>query len=120
MNKITHFTDLHTWQQAHKLVLEIYRITKKFPKDERFGLISQMTRAAVSITSNIAEGFGRVSNKEKTHFYSFSRGSLLELESQLLIARDLKYIEQVQFDLIKNLINETGKALSGLTKYVAA
>lgn len=120
MNKITHFTDLHTWKQSHILVLEIYRVTKKFPNDERFGLISQMRRAAVSITSNIAEGFGRTSEKEKAHFYSISRGSLMELESQLLISLDLEYIQESNFVILKELLNESGKALSGLIKYVSS
>ena len=118
MDKIRHFTDLHTWKQAHNLVLEVYKITKKFPEDERFGIISQMRRAAVSITSNIAEGFGRETSKEKNRFYSISRGSLLELESQLLISLDLKYISQEQFNELEKMVNEAGKALSGLKKYV--
>jgi len=91
-NKIQSFTDLEVWKEAHKLVLTIYQLTKDFPKEELFGLVSQMRRAAVSITSNIAEGFSRFSYKEKTQFYSMSHGSLTELQNQILIAKDVGYL----------------------------
>lgn len=91
-NKIQHFTDLDVWQNAHELVLEVYKITKTFPEEERFGLSSQMRRAAVSVTSNISEGFGRRNKKEKAHFYSMAQSSLGELQNQMLIARDVDYI----------------------------
>lgn len=90
--KIQSFTDLEVWKEAHKLVLLIYVVTKDFPKEELFGLVSQMRRAAVSITSNIAEGFSRFSYKEKTQFYSMSHGSLTELQNQMLIAKDVEYL----------------------------
>ena len=70
--KIRNFTDLNAWKESHKLVLEIYRITKNFPREEIFGLTSQMRRAAVSVTSNIAEGFGRYSGKEQVQFFYIS------------------------------------------------
>lgn len=95
---IKHFTDLHAWQIAHEFVLSVYKITKKFPEDERYGLVSQMRRAAVSITSNIAEGFGRTKKHDKQHFYVFAKSSLAELQSQLLVARDLKYVKVDLFD----------------------
>jgi len=91
-NKIQSFTDLEVWKEAHKLVLTIYQLTKDFPKEELFGLVSQMRRAAVSITSIIAEGFSRFSYKEKTQFYSMSHGSLTELQNQILIAKDVGYL----------------------------
>lgn len=96
--KIRTFKDLIVWQESHKLVLMIYIATKKFPRDEIFGLTSQMRRAAVSITSNIAEGFARRGNKEKLQFYSIARGSLIELESQLLVARDIPLMSVKEFD----------------------
>ena len=71
--KIQSFTDLEVWKQAHKLVIEIYRVTKKFPKEERYSLVDQMRRAAISITSNIAEGFSRQGKKEKLQFYFMAR-----------------------------------------------
>lgn len=89
--KIRSFTDLKAWQEAHKLVLMIYKIIKDFPEGEKFGLISQMCRAVVSISSNIAEGFSRRSSKEKIQFYKISQGSITELQNQLLIAKDIKY-----------------------------
>ncbi len=104
--KIRAFTDLIVWQESHKLVLMIYSITKKFPKEEIFGITSQMRRSAVSITSNIAEGFARRSNKEKLQFYSVARGSLAELESQLLVARDISYLNIEDFNNIyRQIVN---------------
>jgi len=77
-NKIESFTDLIVWQEGHSLVIKIYCVTKNFPKEEIFSLINQMKRAAISITSNIAEGFGRQTLKEKIQFYYMSQGSLTE------------------------------------------
>ncbi|MBD3281245.1 four helix bundle protein [Candidatus Uhrbacteria bacterium] len=90
--KIKNFYDIYTWQQAHELVVEIYKITKTFPKDETYGLISQLRRAAVSVTSNIAEGFSRKSVKEKAQFYDYARASISEIQSQLFVSRDVGYI----------------------------
>jgi four helix bundle protein len=84
--KIYSFTDLKAWKQGHELVLFVYEITKHFPQNEVFGLTSQMRRAVVSITSNIAEGFSRISNKEKAQFYSIALGSLTEIQNQSYIA----------------------------------
>ncbi len=85
--KLKSFTDLNAWKEGHKLVLMIYSTTKLFPKEEMFGLISQMRRCAISITSNIAEGFSRQSYKEKLQFYSMSLGSVTELQNQLLVGK---------------------------------
>ncbi len=95
--KIQSFTDLEVWQEAHKLVLLVYKTTKNFPKEELFGLVSQLRRAAVSITSNIAEGFSRYSYKEKAQFYSMALGSLTELQNQLVIGRDVGYLNKEVF-----------------------
>src|SRR3989344_1808308 len=92
--KIESFKDLIAWQKGHELVLEIYKITKAFPKEEQFGLTNQLRRAAVSLTSNIAEGFSRRSYKEKSQFYSMALGSLTEVQNQLLIAEDIGYISK--------------------------
>jgi|SRR3989338_5746456 len=97
-SKIKNFTDLKVWQEAHILALQVYKITDTFPKQEMFGLVSQLRRAAVSITSNIAEGFSRISSKEKVHFYSISHGSLSEVENQLILAKDLGYLEIASFE----------------------
>ncbi len=112
--KIKNFTDLIVWQKAHKLVLEVYKQTKKFPKDELFGLTSQVRRASVSITSNIAEGFGRFSEKEKLHFYSFAYGSLLEVQNQTMIAKDLGYIRETELSEILSSSVEVAKMLQSL------
>ena len=79
--KIKSFTDLKVWQEGHALVILFYKIAKKFPKDELYSLTNQMKRAAVSVTSNIAEGFGRQSYKEKVQFYYLAQGSLIELKN---------------------------------------
>ncbi len=112
--KIKEFRDLNTWQEAHKVVLMIYEITKKFPKDEVFGLISQMRRAAISITSNIAEGFGRHSYKEKIQFYYLAQGSLTELKNQIIIAKDVGYLEGKSFQELMEQANLSHKLLQGL------
>ena len=114
--KIKSFTDLRAWQEGHQLVLEIYKITKKFPKDELFGLTSQLRRAVVSITSNIAEGFSRNSHKEKTQFYFISIGSLTETQNQLLIARDLEYITKEEFQKAAQQTVIISKIIIGLIK----
>lgn len=116
VNKIRTFTDLNTWKEAHKLVLVIYEETKNFPKEEIFGLISQMRRCAVSITSNIAEGFSRQSYKEKIQFYSMAQGSLTELQSQLLVAKDVGFILKEKYQEIENQLIICHKLLNALIK----
>jgi len=115
-NKIKSFKDLNAWKEGHVLVLMIYKTTKTFPKDELFALTSQMRRAAVSITSNIAEGFSRQSHKEKTQFYSTSQGSVTEIQSQLLIAKDVDYINNYDYTKIDAQILKVHKILNGLIK----
>ena len=114
--KIKSFTDLDAWKEAHKLVLIIYKITKDFPKEEMFGLTSQIRRAAVSITSNIAEGFSRQTYKDKIHFYFMAKGSLTELQNQLLIAKDIGYVGNKDFINVANQIVVAHKLLNGLIK----
>lgn len=97
VSKIKSFTNLKTWQEGHKFVLMTYKMTRKFPDDERYGLSMQMKRAAVSVTSNIAEGFSRGSYKEKKRFYDMAKGSLTELQNQVLAARDVGYISASEF-----------------------
>ena len=113
-NKIQDFTDLLAWQEGHKLVLDIYSATKKFPKEEVFGLTSQMRRAVVSITSNIAEGFGRQGYKERVQFFYLAQGSLIELKNQLIIARDVAYVTISHFEKIYLQADQTHKLLQGL------
>lgn len=113
---INHFTDLHSWQEAHKLVLLIYKLTSGMPSEERFALSDQLKRAAVSVSSNIAEGFARNGSKEKIHFYSMSRGSLFEIESQLQIVKDLKYGTEKEVSEIQDKIILVSKMISGMIK----
>ncbi|MEK7167270.1 MAG: four helix bundle protein [Patescibacteria group bacterium] len=114
--KIKSFTDLIAWKEGHKLVLIIYKITKLFPKEEIFGLVSQMRRCVVSITSNLAEGFSRQSFKEKLQFYSIALGSITEIQNQLLIAKDIKYITEEQFNTITEQTITVHKITNGLIK----
>ncbi len=112
--KIRNFYDLKVWQDAHEIVLEIYKITKTFPKEEQFGLISQMRRAASSITANIAEGFGRYYYKEKTKFYQQARASAVELQDHLLLSKDLTYLSKDLSDDIFEKIIVVLRELNGL------
>lgn len=114
--KILSFTDLVAWREGHALVLDIYRITKGFPREELFGLTSQIRRCAVSITSNIAEGFSRNSWKEKLQFYSTALGSLTELQNQLLICRDVGYVSSDVFSRIAEQSIFVSKLIRGLIK----
>ena len=114
--KIESFTDLKTWQKGHELVLDIYKTTEKLPSKEVFGITNQMRRAAVSITSNIAEGFSRRSNKEKAQFYYMALGSLTELQNQLIIARDINYIDSGNFNRVSQQTIVVSKLINGLIK----
>jgi len=114
--KIKSFTDLNAWKEGHKLVLMIYSTTKGFPKEEQFGLVGQIKRAAVSITSNLAEGFSRLSYKDKVHFYSMALGSLTETQNQILIARDVKYVDEATFRAVADQMVVCSKLINGLIK----
>lgn len=116
--KIESFTDLEGWRKAHKLVLMIYQTTKSFPKEEQFGLTSQIRRAAISISSNIAEGFSRRSSLEKRQFYYQALGSLTETQNQLLVARDVGFASNDEFKKMADQSVAVGKLINGLIKYV--
>ena len=107
--KTESFKDLIVWQKAYRLVLEIYKITRDFPRFEMYGLAHQMRRAAVSIPSNIAEGYGRSHKAEYRQFLSISYGSLSELETQYLLSIDLQYSKRCE--VIENLLKEVGGML---------
>ena len=108
------YQELVGWQKAIQLVTEIYRATQGFPKQEIYGLTSQIRRAAVSIPSNIAEGQGRISRGEFRQFLGHARGSTFELESQVLIARNLAYLNDKDTDFLLERIREVGRILNGL------
>ena len=108
------FQDLRVWQEAMKLAREIYRSTASFPKHELYGLSQQVRRAAVSVPSNIAEGKGHRSNKEFSHFLFHARGSLWELQTQLLIADELQYLSKTESQRLLSMAEGVSRALSGL------
>lgn len=116
--KIKSFTDLIAWKEAHKLALLIYKVTKNFPKEEIYGLTNQIRRATVSISSNVAEGFSRRSNLEKRQFYYQSLGSLTEVQNQLLIARDVGYLDKNIFSEIADQTVSVSKLINSLIKYM--
>ncbi len=106
--------DLLVWQKAMDLVVQIYETTREFPSDEKFGLVSQMRRAAVSIPSNISEGHGRQGEKEFNRFLWIANGSLMELETQLLISERLRLIDSEMSQRLQDTIHEIGRMLTGL------
>lgn len=118
--KIQKFQDLFAWQEAHKLALLVYRISKDFPKEELFALTNQIRRAAVSVPSNIAEGYGRPGGKDRVHFFWIAKGLLLEVESQFLIAKDLGYLKNNASEKeFESQREKTDKILTGLIKKTA-
>ena len=110
---------LDVWQKAIEFVVAIYKATEGFPKDERFGLISQLRKAAVSIPANIAEGAARTSPKECAYFLSNSQGSTSEVETELLIAYRLRYIANPEYERLMSTLDDVGRMLSGLTRHLA-
>ena len=108
------YRDLVAWQLAMDLVTEVYRVTKLFPVEERYGLTNQLRRAAVSVPSNIAEGQARFSAKQFHRFPGTARGSLVEIETQLEIAKNLGYLSRVQAAALLKSTAETGRVLNGL------
>ena len=105
---------LIVWQKAMDFVEKIYKVTERFPADERFGLVTQMRRAAISIASNIAEGAARQTPKETIQFFFMSRGSISELDTQLEIASRLRWIDAEQQCVLADALNELGRLLNGL------
>lgn len=117
--KIKSYKDLIVWQKALDLVDNIYAVTKKFPKDELYGLTSQIRRAAVSVPSNIAEGYARQSRLELRNYLSIARGSLAEVETQLIIANRQGYLGSDDMNIIIEKHTEVSKMLMALFKKVA-
>jgi four helix bundle protein len=112
--KIQSFKDLVVWQKAKEFAVFIYKISGKFPKDELYGLTSQMRRAAISVSSNIAEGFKRSSKKEKSQFYQVALGSLAETESQIEIAKHLGFVNEDDYGTALNFIQNINRMLEKL------
>lgn len=112
------YKELRVWQEALALVTDVYKSTSPFPKEEMYGLTSQMRRSAVSVPSNIAEGKGRYSNAELRQFLILARGSLLELETQIQISENLGFLQVGQSEYLKNKSAGIGKMLNGLIESV--
>ena len=110
--------NLEVWKKAIQFVIEIYEATRDFPNDEKFGLISQLRRAAVSIAANIAEGAGRKGSKEFVHFLSNSQGSASEVETELLIAKRLGYLQQSRYTELMSSLDEIGRMITGLSQHL--
>ena len=114
--RLLHYRELIAWQKAMALVKRVYGLSTFFPSDERFGLTSQVRRAAVSVPSNIAEGQGRDSTAEFIHHLSIAYGSLMEVETQVLIGQDLGYLQEENVTEFLNESAETGRVINGLMR----
>ena len=114
--KIRNFKDLKIWQRGIELVKLVYTITNSFPSDEKYGIISQMRRSAVSVPSNMAEGFMRRHNKEYRQFLYIALGSLAELETQIIISKELNFITTDHYTGTLSAIDELNKMTTGLIK----
>ncbi|MFZ9847186.1 MAG: four helix bundle protein [Flavobacteriales bacterium] len=117
-NKIQSYKDLIVWQKAITVVTDIYAVSKLFPAEEKFGLVSQLNRAVVSIPANIAEGWGRESSKNYLQFLKISRGSIMEVETLLIISHNLKYISIEVFTDLSTKLDEVGRILQGVIKSI--
>lgn len=113
---ITSFEQLEVWQEAHQLVLLVYHTTTVFPSDERYGVVSQMKRSAISVPANIAEGFSRRGEKSKLHFYSIAKSSLEELRYYLILSKDLGY--RIDYDRMMDRADRTARMLAGLMRVI--
>ena len=112
------FKDLRVWEKAHSMTIGVYKATKEFPREELFGITSQMRRAASSIGANIAEGTGRRSDGELTRYLHIARGSAAELEYHLLLARDLDLLSITKFDFLRRQVDEVQRMLTSLIQQV--
>lgn len=114
------FRDLKVWEKAHELTLSIYRATKEFPRDEMYGLTSQLRRAAMSIPANIAEGCGRGTDADFSRFLQYAMGSSSEVEYELLLARELAYVDSKTYAPLNQLVIEVKRMLTALLHTVRA
>ena len=118
--RIRSYRDLDVWQRGIDVVVACYKLTKRFPKDELYGLVSQIRRSAVSIPANIAEGSGRDHTGDYVRHLSFAMGSLAELETHIVIARRLQYLSGAKSQVLLRSTDELGRMLRGLTKKLKA
>ena len=110
------FEDVIAWQKAHQFVLQVYRICKVFPDTERFGLTSQFQRAATSIAANFAEGYGKLSQADKLRFMNIAQGSMEECRYYSILARDLTYINEDEYQQLRSVLNEASFLLNSYIK----
>jgi four helix bundle protein len=108
------FEKLEVWQESQLLVKELYLVLQQFPENEKYGLVSQIKRAAVSVSSNIAEGATRTSLKDQAHFYQLAFGSLIEVLNQLILSVDLGFLSQDKYNSLRIIIEKTGNQLNAL------
>jgi four helix bundle protein len=124
MQKTNHFEQLIVWQKAHQFVLNVYSITKQFPKEELFGLTSQFRRAAISIPANIAEGYSKKGAKDKMRFLNIAQGSLSECQYYLRLSKDLKYVDVIQLEVdleeVSKLLNAYSRGISKNSRILAS
>lgn len=116
MSTTFNFENIVAWQKAHEFVIQVYKITRSFPEDERYGLTSQFRRAAVSIEANIAEGYKKLSKADKLRFMNISQGSLEECRDYIILSRDLGYLATGQFEQLRDAVEQTSKLLNGYCK----
>jgi four helix bundle protein len=114
--KLKNYKDLKVWQRSYQLCLQIYKITKGFPDEEKYGLTSQLRRAAVSVPSNVSEGYGRKTTPEYIQFLYIAYGSICEIETQILLSGDLGYIEPGRLEVLNEGVKEVERMLKRLIK----
>ena len=112
------YRDLEVWKEARILVVAVYKATETFPKNQQYSLVQQLQRAAVSVSSNIAEGYGRKTPGEFLYHLRVARGSLCELETLMILAQDLAFVSGRDFDTLDERIQRTGRLLGGLLRYL--
>jgi len=115
--KITRFEDMTVWQEAQEFAVAVYKVTKHFPEDERFGIISQLRRASSPVSANIAEGFGRSSKKDTAHFYHIARGSLLESKNFIYLSARLSYIDKGVLDKLITNADSINQQITAILRY---
>jgi four helix bundle protein len=119
MEKTRSFKELIVWQKSHNLVLEIYKITKQFPKEEIYALTSQIRRAAVSVAANVAEGYKKKTKANKLYFLNVSEGSLEEVKYYIVLSKDLAFITEKQSDSLEALTEEIGRLITGYSNAIS-
>ncbi len=119
MEKTKTFKELIVWQKSHKLVLEIYKVTKVFPKEEVYALTNQIRRASVSIAANIAEGYKKKTKASKLNFLNISEGSLEEVKYYIILSKDLEFITEKEFYQLEGITEEVGRLISGYSSAIS-